>query len=58
MEGVLASGMTPGHGGHRAHPCPGVPGLGFFFAAAHETECPWLTLWLWATVALCICVYY
>lgn len=40
-EGVLASGMTPGHGGPRAHPCPGVPGPGFFFAAAHETECPW-----------------
>lgn len=30
MEGVLASGMTPGHGSHRAHPCPGVPGFGRF----------------------------
>lgn len=54
MEGVLASGLTPGHSGHRAQPCPRVPGLGLFLQLPLRIRVPVVTPWLRAKVALCV----
>lgn len=54
MEGVLASGLTPCHGGHRAHPCLRVPGLGLFLPLSAK-QSALVVLWLWATVTVCVC---
>lgn len=56
MEGVLASGLTPGHGGHRAQPCPGVLGLGLFLEPPPDRSARGGTVALGHRGAVCACV--
>lgn len=55
MEGVLASGLTHGHRGHRAHPCPGVPGLELFLQLPTEQSARGCTVALGCGGTLCVC---